>query len=376
MKEFFETIFLLASIQGMLLSIALFFRKQNHSANIFLSIVIFALSLDLLTSVYYSKGWHISNIHFSGVTYPIALTYGPLFYFYVKFLTKKSERFHLKEFIHFTPLFFVYALIFPVFFYSANDKLSFVQMMMSADQPFIYDIIETFIPVQGLIYTVAVVRLVFDYNKQIKENFSNIEKINLDWLKYLTFGMIFCWSTVAISHIADFFVDANQGFGIVLHTAISVIIYSIGYLNLSQPEIFMKAKETIVKDEMPTKYKKSGLDNSSAKEIKQRLIEVMVKQKPYLESDLTLNKLAELISVSGHHLSEVINSEIGKSYYDFINEYRVEEFINKLKNPSTANYSLISVAFDSGFKSKTSFNNIFKKHTGKTPSEYKASINS
>ena len=136
----------------------------------------------------------------------------------------------------------------------------------------------------------------------------------------------------------------------------------------------MKPKETIVKDETPIKYKKSGLDDSSAKEIKQKLIDVMEKQKPFLDGDLTLNKLSEMLSVSNHHLSEVINSEIGKSYYDFTNEYRVEEFIKKLKDPSTANYSLISIAFDSGFKSKTSFNNIFKKHTGKTPSEYKSSI--
>ena len=242
MKEFFETIFLLASIQGILLSIALFFRKQNHSANIFLSIVIFALSLELLTSVYYSKGWHISNIHFSGVTYPVALTYGPLFYLYVRFLTKATERFYLKDMIHFLPIAIVYLIMLPVFFYPANEKLAFVELMMSNKQPFIYDVVETFIPVQGVIYTIAVAGLVLKYNKQIKESFSNIEKINLDWLKYLTFGMIFCWSTVAISHVADFFVDANQGFGIVLHTAISIIIYSVGYLNLSQPEIFYEAQ--------------------------------------------------------------------------------------------------------------------------------------
>lgn len=374
MKEFFETIFLLASIQGVLLSIALFFRKQNHTANIFLSIVIFALSLELLSTVYYSKGWYITHVHLAGFTYPVALTYGPLFFLYVRFLTKATERFCFRDMIHFIPIVIVYLILLPVFFYPAGEKLAFVEMMMANKQPFIYDIIETFVPVQGVIYTIAVAGLVLKYNDRIKENYSNIEKINLDWLKYLTFAMIFCWLTVAVSHVVDMIVNTNQSFGIVLHTAISIIIYSVGYLNLSQPEIFMKPKEIIGKDEAPVKYKKSGLDNSSAKEIKEKLINVMEEQKPYLDSDLTLNKLAEIISVSGHHLSEVINSEIGKSYYDFINEYRVEEFINKLKDPSTANYSLISIAFDSGFKSKTSFNTIFKKHTGKTPSEYKSSI--
>lgn len=373
MKEFFETIFLLASIQGVMLSIALFFKKQNHSANIFLSIVIFTLSAELLASVYYAKGWYLSNIHFSGFTYPIPLTYGPLFYFYVKFLTKKSERFYLIDLIHFAPFVIVYLIMLPVFFYPTAEKLTFVQMMMLDKQSLIYDVIETFIPIQGVIYTIIVARLVLEYNKQIKENFSNIEKINLEWLKYLTFGMIFCWSTVAGSHIVAFFLDASQSFEIVLHIAISIIIYSIGYLNLSQPEIFMRSQDSTDKDEVTVKYKKSGLDDSSAKEIQNKLIAVMEKQKPYLDSELTLNKLADLLKISNHHLSEVINSKLNKTYYDFINEYRVEEFKQRVHNPSNFNFSIIAIAMDSGFNSKTSFNTLFKKMTGQTPSQFRNS---
>lgn len=373
MKEFFETIFLLASIQGILLSIALYFKKQNHSANIFLSVVIFALSLELLSSVYYSLGWYRTYIHFSGFTYPLALTYGPLFYFYVRFLTKEAEHFHFKNFLHFIPIIFVYLIMLPVFIYPADKKLAFVEMMLVNKQSLLYDIIEAFMPVQGVIYTIFVVGLVMKYNNRIKENYSNIEKINLDWLKYLTFGMIFCWLTVAVSKITDFIVDANQSFNIVLHTAISIIIYSVGYLNLSQPEIFMKSNVIMDKEETPVKYKKSGLDDLSANEIEQKLIDVMEKQKPYLNSELTLNKLGELLGVSNHHLSEVINSKLNRTYYDFINEYRVEEFKQRIHDPSNSNFSIIAIAMDSGFNSKTSFNTIFKKMSGQTPSQFRNS---
>jgi len=374
MKELFETIFLLASIQGALLAIALFFRKENHTANIYLALVIFALSLELITAVYYSKGWYLTHIHYSGLTYPIPLTYGPLFYFYTKHLTKKQNTFSLKNLSHFIPFISVYILIFPVFFYPENEKIAFVQKMISSNQPAIYDFVEMAIPVQGLIYTYLVTSLVANYNINIKESFSFIERINLSWLKYLALGMIVCWSIVAISYIMDLFIDLNNSFNIALHVSVSIIIYSVGYLSLSQPEIFIKPSEGENKEEKIEKYKKSGLDKESAETIKSKLIDLMDKQKPYLDSELTLNKLAEMLSVSSHHLSEVINSSIGKTYYDFVNEYRVEEFKRKLIDPSTSNYNLLSIAFDSGFKSKTSFNTIFKKYTNKTPSEYKSSL--
>jgi len=302
------------------------------------------------------------------------LTYGPLFYFYTKYLTKEHKNFSLKDLLHFLPFISAFIILSPVFFYPANEKLAFVQKAITGDQPFIFDIMEIVIPIQGLIYTVLMTLLVLNYNKKIKESFSNIEKINLDWLKYLTFSMVFCWSTVALSRSINIFIDASINFEIVLHTSISVLIYSIGYMNLNQPEIFTKRCKEKTNENVPEKYKKSGLDNLTAEEIKNKLLGVMEKQKPYLDCDLTLLKLAEIVPVSEHHLSEVINSKLNKTYYDFINEYRVEEFKNKLKDPSTANYSLISIAFDSGFKSKTSFNTIFKKYTNQTPSEYKSAL--
>jgi AraC-like DNA-binding protein len=102
----------------------------------------------------------------------------------------------------------------------------------------------------------------------------------------------------------------------------------------------------------------------------------MTSDKPFLNQDLTLQKLAERLKTSSHNLSEVINTRMHQSYYDFINQYRVEEFKNRLTDPESKRYNLLSIAFDSGFQSKGTFNSIFKKFTGMTPSEYKARLNS
>ena len=97
----------------------------------------------------------------------------------------------------------------------------------------------------------------------------------------------------------------------------------------------------------------------------------MDKEKPYLNSTITLNDLSEKLAVSSHNLSEVINTRLQQSFFDFINTYRVEEVKKALTDPAKSHYTLLSIALDCGFNSKTSFNTVFKKHTRLTPSQYK-----
>src|SRR5690606_35792170 len=106
-------------------------------------------------------------------------------------------------------------------------------------------------------------------------------------------------------------------------------------------------------------------------DIKTRLTDAMQKQKPYLESDLNLIKLANLLSVSTHQLSYVINTGFNKNFFQYINEYRIEKAKKLLSDNTNDNLSILGIAFESGFNSKTSFNTTFKKMTGKTPSEFK-----
>src|SRR5690625_577176 len=102
----------------------------------------------------------------------------------------------------------------------------------------------------------------------------------------------------------------------------------------------------------------------------------MKANKPYLESDLTLPKLAEELDLSTHHLSQVINEMHGKNFFNFINKYRVAEVKRKIQDPEFQNYSLLGIAYESGFNSKSAFNRVFKNVTGMTPSEYRRSLSS
>jgi AraC-like DNA-binding protein len=97
----------------------------------------------------------------------------------------------------------------------------------------------------------------------------------------------------------------------------------------------------------------------------------MVTEKPYLDANLSLPELADKLEIPSHHLSRVINEQFGVNFFDFVNQYRVEEVKSKIGNPEFENLSLLGIAFDSGFNTKSAFNRVFKKMTGFTPSEYK-----
>jgi AraC-like DNA-binding protein len=100
----------------------------------------------------------------------------------------------------------------------------------------------------------------------------------------------------------------------------------------------------------------------------------MEREQPFTDGELTIQKLAEMLSIPAPHLSQTINERLGKSFPDFINSYRVDQAKKKLLDPSLKHLSILGIAEEVGFNSKSSFNSVFKKHTGMTPSEFRNAV--
>jgi AraC-like DNA-binding protein len=113
------------------------------------------------------------------------------------------------------------------------------------------------------------------------------------------------------------------------------------------------------------------MDAAIAQRHVQELLGLMEREKPFTKNDLTLQELAEPLDLSPHNLSEVINTQLGKNFYDFVNSYRVAEVQRRLADPASDNLTLLAIGIEAGFNSKSSFNAVFKKHTAMTPSEYR-----
>jgi AraC-like DNA-binding protein len=156
-----------------------------------------------------------------------------------------------------------------------------------------------------------------------------------------------------------------------------VIIFFIACNSLKQKEIFPldenQRKEIIsIEDEAQSgELKKKIISDSDLIKLKSKLSDLMKIQKPYLDSELNLIKLAELINMTPHQLSYIINTGFNENFFQYINTYRVEKAKELLDKEDMNKLSILGIAFESGFNSKTSFNTTFKKITGQTPSEFK-----
>ena len=123
-------------------------------------------------------------------------------------------------------------------------------------------------------------------------------------------------------------------------------------------------------DPLQKKYLKSGLKKDDAKIYLAKLKEFMQAEKPYLDNTLGLKDLAKFIDITTNQLSQLLNEQLNQNFYDFVNSYRIEKFKEMIKDPKNSGFTLLALAYECGFNSKTTFNTFFKKSTGKTPSQY------
>lgn len=307
-----------------------------------------------------------------GIVIVFPFIHGPLLYLYTATLTNQI-KFSKKHLLNFVPILFVILLFFDFFILDGNSKLMVYQNKGIGFQKrfFINSIL---IKISGIVYIILSQILLFRHKKNIISKFSNIEKINLNWLQYLIVGVALVWVFIV------FEIEVTY----LYYTVVAFVIF-MGYFGINQVGIFNTQTKNIELNEFPDnensnkptynniKYRKSGLDEEGAKNIYNQLNDIMLKEEVFLNSEINLIELSQILGVHPNHLSQVINSFENKNFYDYINGKRIEKFITLYQNPKNKKYTIISLAYDCGFNSKSSFNKQFKKNTGQTPSEFMSS---
>lgn len=355
----------LGILQGIFLGLYLLTTKRgNKKANRILGTLILLFSFSISHAVLHPLGFYNKFPHLIMLNHPILFLFGPLFYFYQKALVEKDFVIEKSKLLHFIP-FTVYIIILsPFYFQSAEAKLKIITSDLSQLAAFDY----VFTPMQIihlLIYLLVVNKELKTYHKKIRNSYSSVEKINLDWLQTFirlflaVYGLI---TVVLILFIFGFKVFVyTYGAGLIGLIA-TVSIYAIGYKGLSQPEIFITYyDEPKEKTEIPKKIST----------IEKKLTSVMIEKKIFLNADLTLKELADSISIQPYQLSQILNDELHQNFYDFVNRFRVDEVKKRLHDKDYNHLSILGIAYDCGFNSKSVFNTVFKKYTDMTPSQFK-----
>lgn len=288
------------------------------------------------------------------------LLYAPLFYFYAQSLIYKSidlKRLRFKWHVLANLPLFAYAV-----YWIAGDYYKRVHKLP------LDSVVTVPVLLQISVYLVLSYLAILRYQRVLSNTQSSVDKINLSWLKYInTIMAIFVLTTsiefLGISLFQPFIVE-------LIFAVILLLVVSFVYKGLKHPEFFAGI---VAEDEAAAFETKVVLSNAreTTRRDLEHLQQYMLSQKPYLEPNLNLQQLAKAVNLAPRYLSQLINQQLKQNFFEFINTYRIEEAKALLGNPANQRNRINEVMFDVGFSSKSTFNHVFKKVTGVTPSQFK-----
>ena len=233
-------------------------------------------------------------------------------------------------------------------------------------------------------YVVLIYRQTGAHKKNLLDYFSySSSKITLNWINLVVFLFTINWLLTGFAIVINIYYESQIiDPGKVYFINLAIFSFAISYFGFHQQSIFQKEmyvekpKSTgkLEKGESTTRYEKSTLTEDQAHVYIEKVKDLLESKKLYLNSELTIHVISDRLQIPKHHLTESLNSYLGKNFYTLINEYRVDTFRKMVHEKEFSHWTLLAVAYESGFNSKSSFNLIFKKHTGQTPSQYFRSI--
>ena len=373
MREIFGTICLVGAIQSVFLLFVLLFKKNNRKANRYLSIIMAFTAIDMLELYLGARGYIEPARPYQLSIIPYSFIFGPSAYLYTALLTARIKTISKKHLLIFIPFIIVLTV---------NLLL---QAVFDADfLPRYVIYLNLGINGGGLLFECSLYVLSLlalqKYIGRLKEYFSAIDAMKLSLFRGALVIMIMIVIFIFLPFTSESHV--RQGYDILDVIAILfglVLAFGIAFFAAVQPEIFNRVRlidKAVPLDEPASspRYEKLRLTASKEESYVKNLSVYMSENKPFLNEELTLQDLADEISLSTHHLSMILNIHFKQNFYTFINTYRIDYVKQKLIHPDYKDQNILSIAFSAGFNSKSTFNTMFKKFTGKTPKQFRAEL--
>jgi AraC-like DNA-binding protein len=399
--NFYALLPFLTLLQGILFAIIFILRgkREERYSDFWLALM---LIFSALNGVPYMLGWMDYDGLWEQYTYlpwdGFWLAIPPTLYLFLKSLTNQKWRFSFKkDYVHFIP----YTLYFIVHLFIGIVGFKQKELIHQWDNSFhIYIFFTILYWGVEIFYFYVSFKLYKNYRNWAVNEYSNIEQVSFKWFRNFLIVNFFCWFIGFLNSLyVDFFTHetSNNHYALmwVGYLADAILLYYISLSGFMQsriknivfdtkndalPYVFKENIESIVKNQLNTEgvqesilqedNKKNTFSDEDLYIWKKKVSSLFEKEKPFLDSELTLSDLASRLNTNTSVLSQVINKGFDKNFNDFINEFRVYEYQSKVKAPQYAHYTRLAVAFDCGFNSKATFNRAYKKLTGQNPSDF------
>lgn len=353
---FFKVLFLMAGLQGVILSIVLWRQRTNTVKNNLLAWLVLMFSGAVLFFIAtYEKSLYFHPAYPGVVAGWVLGTAGAnflLMYVRASFGLEPRPRFCWLYWIP-TLFFMILAILHIVLPRSDGEHLSELGRL-------------------GLAYVVVITGVCY-YQFRVYSKWGTSGERSIKTVQYLRWILLF-FATYSIMQIISFVLWPFVPFEVSLYLSVivklltTVGIYAIAYLNVQHAQQVAPVVMAVPVEQVE-KYRFSNLDENKAQAIREQLLALVDSEKVYLQRDLKLKDLADRLQITVHTLSQVLNERLGVGFSDFINKLRIEEAVRLLAAGDDS--KIESLALDTGFNNKVSFNKAFKKFTGLTPSQYK-----
>ena len=325
---------------------------------------------------------------YSAVAFPCLFVLCPSIWFYVEGITaEKSWKLNIKQARHFILLWPALLISIMIMFLPKAMHTAIFIDDIKVSTPFVIALMVSLLIImllwlgQCAYTTLCITRRLIAYRKQLKNVFSNNDDKELHWMNWLLFVAISSWlfslATLLSSNLFDNFL-----FNIRTESMLSLLlIWGLAHFGLQQKPALSEYNENATINltsendnedstvlSPPMKYQRSALDTEQSNRIANKINDIMRKDKLYLDSSLSLQKLASYVSISPNYISQTLNETLSTNFFDFINQWRIEAAKPKiLANQDT----VLNIALEVGFNAKSSFYKAFKQETGQTPSEFR-----
>jgi AraC-like DNA-binding protein len=362
----FALLTLLGAAQAFLFACALVgIKRRNVVANRLLAALLLVVSIILVWNVLLNTRYLLVFPHLAQVHVALQFAIGPLIFLYLKTLLKKETRLGRNALLHFLPSVLCLVYLLPFYLQTRAYKIAYLTAALE-HYPTEWYLRTLLVLLQATIYMIPILWMVVRSSRLNREGSGSIDKVDLFWVRIWTGIFLIIWVASVLRFVFDYSVHTN----LIIPLFFSFFIYTAVYVKLLRSEATSEIADAAIPQ--ARRYEKSTLTPEKAERFLHRLHQVMA-EKPYTDSELTLQKLAERLGISSHHLSQIINERLNQNFFDFVNAHRIEEAKRLLLDPRKKHFSILGVAEEVGFNSKSTFNAAFKKHTAMTPSEWRTS---
>ncbi len=364
-------------------------RSRNFLGYRFLTVLFIGLAFDFTDEILATTGVYARYPWLCVAFQPVLYTFAPVIYWASVYLTSVSQKWSPRIFFHFIPYLVILLLYFKSYVFTDTDLQTLTEAAVSTQ----HDGIDTFLVslffVQVAIYMYLSINTLKRHRKTLPLFVSNLPDNDYHWLSNVMIGLCVLF---AVS-FAEFFTDSTYLSGF-FSSFYLIGFYYVGLQLVRQRDVFSFPQEqaeglsNLVEEQLepdfagekigqapdityPASQKKKTISDEKIALYHQRLLAIMETEKPYMDSEITLPKLAKMILLNTYQTSYLINSGFNENFYNFINRYRLDECQRMLASSEFDHLSILDIAFESGFNSKTSFNTAFKRYTGCSPREFR-----